>query len=201
MPQSPVFLITVLVLNLVTDTCIILIPIPIILPLKISLGRKIGIMILFGAGIFVMIAAVLRVYFVLSLQQGQTAAIWSCREDFVAIIIGQATMIRPIFTHQFWSHTHTGSSTYSSNKPSSGYESHELSGSSSTKNSRSAFRAARDPYNISVLRTEANESEEHIITEDQAFKSTQEESSHTKLGPRSSIIVMTEISILRDVAD
>jgi len=65
MPQSPAFLITVLVLNLLTDMCIILIPIPIILPLRISWGRKIGLMIMFTAGIFVMIAAILRVYFVL----------------------------------------------------------------------------------------------------------------------------------------
>ena len=65
MPQSPAFLITVLVLNLLTDTCIILIPIPIILPLKISWGRKLGIMMMFCAGIFIMIAAILRVYFVL----------------------------------------------------------------------------------------------------------------------------------------
>jgi hypothetical protein len=79
MPQSPVFLITVLVHNLVTDMCIIIIPIPIILPLRITWARKIGIMFMFSAGIFVMIAAVSRVYFVLSLQQGQTAAIWSCR--------------------------------------------------------------------------------------------------------------------------
>lgn len=67
-PQSHVFLITVLVLNLVTDLCIILIPIPIILPLKISWGRKFGLLGLFCAGVFVMIAAILRVYFVLAVS-------------------------------------------------------------------------------------------------------------------------------------
>jgi hypothetical protein len=65
MPQSRAFLITVLVLNLVTDLCIILIPIPIILPLNISMRRKLGIMLLFCAGVFTMMTAVLRVYFVL----------------------------------------------------------------------------------------------------------------------------------------
>lgn len=65
MPQSPAFLITVLVFNLLTDVCIILIPIPIILPLKISLGRKLGLLFMFCAGVFIMIAAILRVYFVL----------------------------------------------------------------------------------------------------------------------------------------
>jgi hypothetical protein len=65
MPQSPAFLITVLVLNLLTDAIIILLPIPIILPLRISWGRKFGLMFMFSAGIFVMMAAILRVYFVL----------------------------------------------------------------------------------------------------------------------------------------
>jgi hypothetical protein len=68
MPQSPAFLITVLVLNLVTDLCIILIPIPIIVPLRISWGRKFGLLLMFGAGVFVMIAAILRVYFVLAVS-------------------------------------------------------------------------------------------------------------------------------------
>jgi hypothetical protein len=68
MPQSPAFLITVLVLNLLTDFCIILIPIPIIWPLNISWGRKLGLMLMFCAGIFVMIAAILRVYFVLAVS-------------------------------------------------------------------------------------------------------------------------------------
>ncbi|KAH5016898.1 hypothetical protein HBI81_020770 [Parastagonospora nodorum] len=152
MPQSPVFLITVLVLNFVTDMCIIIIPIPIILPLRITWARKIGIIFMFSAGIFVMIAAVLRVYFVLSLQQGQTAAIWSCRKDFVAIVIGQATMVRPLFTHRFWTRVSTNSSTY------------ELSGGSFAKTPRLGFRTVKDPYHVSVLRTQGNESEEHIIS-------------------------------------
>jgi hypothetical protein len=38
------------------------------------------------------------------LGNGATAAIWSCREDVVAIVVGQAIFIRPIFTRCFWSH-------------------------------------------------------------------------------------------------
>jgi hypothetical protein len=43
-----------------------LIPIPIIIPLKISWGRKIGLMIMFSGALFIMIAAILRVYFVMA---------------------------------------------------------------------------------------------------------------------------------------
>lgn len=189
MPQSPAFLVTVLVMNLVTDTCIILIPIPIIMPLKIAWGRKIGIMFLFGAGIFVMIAAILRVYFVLSLQQGQTAAIWSCREDFVAIVISQATMIRPILTRQFWVQS---SSRYSSDKHAYGYESHELSGRSAAK---FGFRAVKDPYNVSALQTGGSESEERIIGEFQEPGCASRDSSCQDQRSRSSLTSVIEISV------
>ena len=77
MPQSPAFLITILVLNLVTDMCIMLIPIPIIIPLRISWGRKLGLVMMFSGGIFIMIAAILRVYFVMavsSLEQHDCAS-------------------------------------------------------------------------------------------------------------------------------
>ncbi|KAF9728338.1 hypothetical protein PMIN04_007725 [Paraphaeosphaeria minitans] len=166
MPQSPAFLITVLVLNLFTDLIIILIPIPIIWPLKISLARKLGLLLMFCAGIFVMIAAILRVYFVLSLQKGQTAAIWSCREDVVAIVVGQATMIRPVLTRRFWTNGTASSTGYNSNK----YVSHELSDRNASQSQsmahRMGFRKVKDPYGMSVLKTKANESEEEIINKD-----------------------------------
>ncbi|KAJ4362898.1 hypothetical protein N0V83_010015 [Neocucurbitaria cava] len=200
MPQSPAFLITVLVLNLLTDACIILIPIPIILPLKVSMGRKVGLMILFGGGIFIMIAAILRVYFVLVLQKGETAAIWSCREDVVAIIIGQATLVRPLFTRRFWSADPLNSSGYSSNKRSNGYESHELSNRSNTKASRLGFRPVKDPYNVSVLQTELrNESEEKIIPskEDSAFnrRVPSQKSDQSDPRPEDGIVIKREVDV------
>ena len=89
-------------MNLVTDLCIMAIPAPVILPVRTTLLRKIGLIILFFAGFFIMLAAVMRVVFVLVLGNGVTAAIWSCREDIVAILVGQAILIRPLFTRTFW---------------------------------------------------------------------------------------------------
>ncbi|PVH98960.1 hypothetical protein DM02DRAFT_680576 [Periconia macrospinosa] len=165
MPQSPAFLITVLVLNLTTDVVIILIPIPIIWPLKISLARKLGLLLMFCAGIFVMIAAILRVFFVLSLQKGETAAIWSCREDVVAIVVGQATMIRPVFTRRFWTNGTTSSTGYNTNNKYASYELSDRNASQSTSH-RMGFHKVKDPYGMSVLETKANESEEKIINKD-----------------------------------
>lgn len=52
-----------MVLNLVTDICIMAIPAPVILPLKMTLWRKIGLVLLFGGGIFIMVATILRTTF------------------------------------------------------------------------------------------------------------------------------------------
>ncbi|ORX97614.1 hypothetical protein BCR34DRAFT_577811 [Clohesyomyces aquaticus] len=153
-PQSPVFLTTVLVLNLVTDLCIVIMPIPIILPLNISIPQKIGLLVMFCAGIFIMVAAVLRVYFVLIEGQGQTAAIWSCREDIVAIVVAQATMMRPLFNARFWS-----KNTLTSQGSNSVSEVHEMSNQSASKGSRFVVRKKKEPYSTSVLDTKTNESE------------------------------------------
>ena len=113
-----------------------------------------------------MIAAILRVYYVLVQKAGQTAAIWSCREDVIAILVGQATMIRPLFTKRFWGMTNSsGSSSRGYWKKDSG-KSHELSDNVS-KPSRLGMRdrKPKDPYNVSVLETR-NESEERIVARD-----------------------------------
>ncbi|KAK5651877.1 hypothetical protein OQA88_11536 [Cercophora sp. LCS_1] len=102
-PQSFLNMVPPLVMNLVTDVFIMAIPAPVILPVRTTIWRKIGLIFLFFAGFFIMTAAVLRVVFVLVVRDGPTAAIWSCREDIVAIIVGQAILIRPIFTRNFWS--------------------------------------------------------------------------------------------------
>ncbi|KAJ4420976.1 hypothetical protein N0V82_004018 [Gnomoniopsis sp. IMI 355080] len=48
-------------------------------------------------------------------QNGAAAAIWSCREDFVAILVGQAPMLRPALSRHFWTRedrTNTASNSY-----------------------------------------------------------------------------------------
>ncbi|KAI8936146.1 hypothetical protein NX059_007641 [Plenodomus lindquistii] len=193
MPQSPAFLVTILVLNLTTDMCIMLIPIPIIIPLRISWGRKLGLLMMFSAGVFVMIAAILRVYFVLVERRGGVAAIWSCREDIVAVIIGQATMVRPLFTKRFWNETRTGSSAYDSSKPSQTEGSHELSGGSipNKRVSRLGFRPVKDPYDISVLRTRGNESQEDIIPESTGHRISRK--------PKRGIVISREVDVSSEV--
>ena len=147
------------------------IPAPVIIPLKTSAGRKIGLLLLFSGGFFVMIAAILRVYYVLVQKQGQTAAIWSCREDVIAILVGQGTMIRSMFTKRFGgiksdSTSASSSGGYSGKKGTGG--SHDAGHEMSSRPSRLGFasKKPKDPYNVSVLETR-NESEERIVQQDE----------------------------------
>ncbi|KAF3764033.1 hypothetical protein M406DRAFT_261273 [Cryphonectria parasitica EP155] len=88
-PQATLYMLPTLIMNVVSDLCIMAIPAPVVLPAKTTLPRKIMLVLLFSSGIFVMVAAILRVTEVLE-KNGATAAIWSCREDFIAVFVGQA---------------------------------------------------------------------------------------------------------------
>jgi hypothetical protein len=109
-------------------------------------------------------------------------------------------MVRPLFTRRFWNNNPNGSSSYSSNKHSDGYESHELSRGSvpGAKASLLGFRTVKDPYNISALRTQGNESQEDIIAGDQKDGLAQTASSQVSehSGKRSrGIKVKTEVDV------
>ncbi|KAI5463388.1 hypothetical protein BGZ63DRAFT_422749 [Mariannaea sp. PMI_226] len=101
-PQNRVIFFTVLVLNLVTDFCIIIIPLPVIATMQTCILRKISLFFLLGLGIFCMIAAILRVVFIFNLNQEGLSALWTIREDFIAIFVSQAPMVYPITKPKFW---------------------------------------------------------------------------------------------------
>lgn len=54
-----------LVMNIITDMMIMAIPAPVLINVKTSLWKKVGLLALFGAGFFIMVAAILRVTMVL----------------------------------------------------------------------------------------------------------------------------------------
>ncbi len=83
--------------------------------------RKIGLYILLGLGLFCMMAAILRRGAYLQCQPDSApsypnvgtltlssstsksiSAMWSIREDFVAVFVGQAPMVYPLFNRKFW---------------------------------------------------------------------------------------------------
>ncbi|EKG16831.1 hypothetical protein MPH_05934 [Macrophomina phaseolina MS6] len=199
-PQATINLVPALVMNILTDMCIMAIPAPVILPVKTTIWRKVSLLVLFGAGFFIMTAAVLRVVFVLvvsnlppyshlphslplhpsspapfqqhaqakkppQLGNGKTAAIWSCREDLVAILVGQAPMLRPLFTRKFWAEGYGPNSTHFSSSPGGGrHKSTGMSYELSANNNKRSYKK-KDPYSTTaVLATmQDSDSTEKII--------------------------------------
>jgi hypothetical protein len=62
---------------------------------QISRAKKFFLIMLFSGGVFVMMAGILRTYFILTggREGGKEAAYWGTREAFVAFVIGNAPMI------------------------------------------------------------------------------------------------------------
>lgn len=82
------------------------------------------------------------------MKNGATAAIWSCREDFVAILVGQAMIIRPMLSRPFWTGgKYKGSGGYSSG-PSK--NSRKIGGSYEMDSRRSKKGKAKDPFSVTA---------------------------------------------------
>lgn len=91
-----------------------------------------------------------------SLQQknGATAAIWSCREDFVAILVGQAILILPMFTSSFWTGSHNKTKNSYASGPGPSFEMGGVKKSNKSKN--------KDPFSITAaLATVHDDSDGH----------------------------------------
>ncbi|KAK8043278.1 hypothetical protein PG993_005708 [Apiospora rasikravindrae] len=169
-PQNPWTFVTIMGLNLTTDLCILSLPIPVLAKMRTNAVRKVGLVFLFGLGAFTMVAAILRIISIFVLNQESAGALWSIREDFIAVVVTQAPMVYPLFGRQFW-HTAYGSGDGSrdeSSKPkksggNSTGESHELTFGSATMN---RVKRPKDPYSLTQLgitQVGGSESQEEMI--------------------------------------
>lgn len=168
-PQNKIFFTTILSLNLLTDFCIMLVPLPVVIGLRTTIWKRLGLFFCFTLGTFCMVAAILRYVLIFHLNESVIAAMWSNREDLVSIVVGQAPMLTPLFRRSFWVEA-----AYATDKSSSasngrrhfgdnnGYELNDgvralvtVGGSSQNR------KKARDPY--SITQTERGESQEEIL--------------------------------------
>jgi hypothetical protein len=82
----------------VTNVYLISIPLPIVIYSTMPFHRKINITLLFGAGIFVTVAAILRSAFVFQdLYSSTLMAQWAVRESCVGFLVSNAPMMMPVF--------------------------------------------------------------------------------------------------------
>ncbi|KAI1033046.1 hypothetical protein LB504_006466 [Fusarium proliferatum] len=96
---SPALIWTCLALNLATDFYLIMIPMPMLWKAAMPWPQKVGLIALFSCGLFVTMAAILRVVLLVSdpINGPQVAASWAVRETFVAIMTTNIPMLFPTF--------------------------------------------------------------------------------------------------------
>ncbi|KAK8008782.1 hypothetical protein PG991_011333 [Apiospora marii] len=164
-PQNPWVMITVLCLNLATDLCILSLPIPVLAKMQTTAVRKTGLVFLFGLGAFTMVAAVLRIVSIFILQSESAGALWSIREDFIAVVVTQAPMVYPLFGRKFWTAAY-GSGSGSASKGGSYYKQKDGPGESHELRSGTQSKKAKDPYSLTQLgitQVGGSESQEEMI--------------------------------------
>ncbi|KAF5579312.1 integral membrane protein PTH11 [Fusarium pseudoanthophilum] len=179
-PQNLTFFVVILVFNLVTDICIMLIPIPVLVGIQTNRLKKFGLFLLFSLGFFCMFAAILRFVLIFNaspgpqsptiaftntsqLNQKGVSALWSMREDCVGIFVGQAPMVTPLLKRRFWVMAgYATDKTGNSQTPhynGSRLESHEL------RSGRANNSKVHDPYSITNV-VSRSESQEEIVQKD-----------------------------------
>ncbi|KAF4950508.1 hypothetical protein FGADI_8154 [Fusarium gaditjirri] len=96
---SPALIWTCLAFNLATDFYLIMIPMPMLWKAAMPWPQKVGLIALFSCGLFVTLAAILRVVLLVSdpINGSQLAASWAVRETFVAIMTTNIPMLFPAF--------------------------------------------------------------------------------------------------------
>ncbi|GAP92975.1 putative triacylglycerol lipase-like protein [Rosellinia necatrix] len=85
-------------LNILSDLYLLSIPIPMLWNTTLALPKKIGLIILFSGGVFIIVCALIRAVLIVTDPIGgaQTAGSWAVRETFVAVITTNLPMAFPL---------------------------------------------------------------------------------------------------------
>lgn len=71
---------------------------PMLWKANLEIKKKLSLVLVFGGGVFVMLAGILRCALIIQdpINGAQAAGSWACRETFVAVVIGNIPMIYPL---------------------------------------------------------------------------------------------------------
>ncbi|KAJ5711332.1 hypothetical protein N7488_005488 [Penicillium malachiteum] len=92
------------VLNMLTDFMVMSLPIPYIIKLQLPIGRKVGLIIAFSLGLFVIAVSMVRVVSLLRINFNDVTytlpspLMWSIVEEQLAIVAGNLPLLRRIFS-------------------------------------------------------------------------------------------------------
>lgn len=94
---------TAAILNIVTDSCILLIALPLLWSLRVPLSRKIALTFLLCSGIFIISAAIIAMLMsLLDAHSTLNTNRWATREEIAGILAVNAPTIKPMFYRSFW---------------------------------------------------------------------------------------------------
>ncbi|KAJ5770889.1 uncharacterized protein N7511_002940 [Penicillium nucicola] len=164
--NSPVYVLVVVILNIVTDLYLLSIPLPLLWTVNISLKRKVPLMALFSGAAFVITASIIRAVTIISSgPDGASAGSkWACRETFVSIVVSNLPIIQPLLRKGF---KKIGlSQLFSSSGKQSG-QTYPLSGLKSLTNRGDRDTKKSKVNNAGPTQTQISAwgSDEHILTE------------------------------------
>ncbi|KAH6869001.1 hypothetical protein B0T10DRAFT_370799, partial [Thelonectria olida] len=94
---SKVNLFVTVILNGLTDTFLLSIPVPMFWLVRLPITKKLGLIALFSGGVFVMAAGILRCVLILTnpLKGAEQAGYWAVRETFVAVMTTNLPVVFP----------------------------------------------------------------------------------------------------------
>ncbi|KAJ5670879.1 hypothetical protein N7507_000006 [Penicillium longicatenatum] len=101
--NSPVYVLVVVILDIITDMYLLSIPLPLLWAVKINLKRKIPLVALFSGAAFVIAAAIIRAVSIISsgADGASTGSKWACRETFVSIVVSNLPIVQPLIRKGF----------------------------------------------------------------------------------------------------
>ncbi|KAI1125987.1 hypothetical protein F5Y10DRAFT_245851 [Nemania abortiva] len=87
-------------LNILSDLYLLSIPIPMLWNTTLALPKKLGLIVLFSGGVFIIVCALIRAVLIVTDPIGgaQTAGSWAVRETFVAVITTNLPMVFPLIS-------------------------------------------------------------------------------------------------------
>ncbi|KAL3428438.1 hypothetical protein PVAG01_01947 [Phlyctema vagabunda] len=96
-------IIVVSVSNIVTDVALLFVPVPLLFKVKIPTKQKIGTAVFLLTGVFVIIAAVIRLTITVGSSPSTTTInTWGVRETAIGILCVNLPILRPLFSSKFW---------------------------------------------------------------------------------------------------
>jgi hypothetical protein len=89
------------VFNITSDACMLLIPLPLVIRMKIPLRKKLTLIVVLSMGIFVILAAILTKVYNLSNLFDPSYMLWYIRESSVAVLVANIPLVWPLLREWF----------------------------------------------------------------------------------------------------